>query len=204
MIDFTGELQGAVERAVRREPSLEFEEISRKYLANAEGRIELNQISPRCYEAVALRTAMILYPGEYSGPLEAWRHYIPLAKDHSNMDEVMTALGDRSLIDEMTECTYREVASARENSYGALAEIVDESLESTFASSMAASGSGYRSGEYRRLAWRDFGSIVRRLRRAAHLYTYILVFRWLFGWATPSWRERLHRRMKWLRHVVSP
>ena len=203
MFDFTGELQRAVEQAVRREPTLEFEEISRKYLANAEGRIALNQISPRCYEAAALRTVMILYPGEYSGRLEAWRHYIPLAKDHSNMDEVVTALGDQVLIDEMTERTYREVASARDNSYIALVEIVDESLEATFASSMAASGPAYRSGEIRRLAWWDFGSLGRRLRRAAHLYTYILVFRWLFGWAKPSWRERLHRRMKWLWHLAA-
>lgn len=203
VIDFTGELQRAVEQAVRREPSVEFEEINRRYLANAESRIELNQISPRCYEAAALRTVLILYPGEYSGRLEAWRHYIPLAKDHSNMDEVVTALGDQFLVDEMTERTYREVALARENSYVALAEIVDESLESAFASSMAASGPAYGRGEVGRLAWRDLGSLSRRLRRAAHLYAYILVFRWLFGWATPTWRERLHRRMKWLCHVVA-
>ena len=203
VVDYTGEIQRAVEQAVRRGPSVEFEEICRKYLANAEGRIALNQISPRCYEAAALRTVMILYPGEYSGRLTAWRHYIPLAKDHSNMDEVVATLGDQGFIDEMTDRTYREVALAPENSYVALADIVDNSLESAFASSMAASGPAYRKGEIGRLAWRDFASLSRRLQRALHLYAYIVVFRWLFGWATPSWRERFHRRMKWLRHVVA-
>ena len=204
VFDFTGELQRAVERAERRDPALGFEEISRRYLANVDGRIRLNQISPRCYEAAALRTVMVLYPGEYSGRLEAWRHYIPLAKDHSNMDEVVAALGDGSLINEMTERAYCEVASARENTYAAFVEDVDRAIAAAFDPSMAANGPAYGNGEIGRLARRDFGSIKRRLQRAIHFYGHALVFRWLFGWMKPSRRERLHRRLKWLYHMVAP
>ena len=202
--DFTGDLQRTVERAMRRDPTLGFNEISRRYLADADGRITLNQISPRCYEAAALRTVMVLYPGRYSGRIEAWRHYIPLAKDHSNMDEVVSALGDGSLIDEMTERAYREVALARENSYAAFVEDVDKALLATFDPSMTATPPPYGNRELARLARRDFGSHGRRLQRAIHLFGYILVFRWLFGWATPSRRERLHRRLRWLYHMVAP
>ena len=139
VFDFTGELEGTVEHAMRRNPALEFEEVSQQYLANLDGQIRLNQISPRCFEAAALRTVMVMYPGEYSGRLEAWRHYIPLAKDHSNMEEVIAALGDASLIDKMSERAYEEVALAPENSYNAFVDKVDKQLAGAFKPSMAAS-----------------------------------------------------------------
>ena len=204
VIDLTGELQRTVERAVRRDPALGFEEVRQRYLAEVDGLIKHNKISPRCFEAAALRTVMILYPGDYSGRLEAWRHYIPLAKDHSNMDEVVAALRDERLIDDMTERAYREVACAQENRYAAFVEKVDNALEAAFEPSMAAADSAYGREEIARLARRDLRSHGRRLKRAIHLCGYILVFRWLFGWMTPSWRERLHRRLRWLRHVVMP
>ena len=203
VFDFTGEVQRTVENAVNLDPSLGFEEISRQYLADAEGRIRLNQVSPRCFEAAALRTTMVMYPGDYSGRLKAWRHYIPLAKDHSNMDEVVAALGDAKLIDDMTERAYREVARARENSYAAFVEEVEGALETAFdPSTMAAAGPAYGCEEIARLARRDLRSFWQRLRRTVHFCIYMLIFRWLFGWMKPSGRERLHRRLKWLRYVV--
>ena len=205
VFDFTGELQQAVERAVLRDPTLGFEEIRWRYLADAEGRIRLNQVSPRCFEAAALRTAMVMYPGGYSGRLEAWRHYIPLAKDHSNMDEVVAALGDAKLIDDMTERAYREVACARENGYAAFVEEVESALEAAFdPSSMAAAGPAYSHEEIARLAKRDLRSLRRRLQRAIHMYAHMLIFRWLFGWMAPTGRERLHRRLKWLYRMITP
>ena len=194
--DFTGELQRAVEHTVRRNPVLGFEEISRRYLKDIDGRIKLNQISPRCYEAAALRTVMVMYPGEYSGRLEAWQHYIPLAKDHSNMDEVVSALGDGSLIDEMTERAYDEVALAPENSYAAFVEDVDRQFARALSPSMAASDPAYGNREIAWLRWRDLGSHRKRLWRAILVYGHFLVFRWLLGWANPSVRQRLD---SWLR-----
>ena len=196
VFDFTGELERAVEHAVRRNPALGFEEISRRYLSDIDGRIKLNQISPRCYEAAALRTVMVMYPGEYSGRLKAWRHYIPLAKDHSNMDEVVAALGDGSLIDEMTERAYSEVALAPENGYASFVENVDKHLARSFNPSMAASEHAYGNGEIARLRLRDLGSHRRRLRRAILVCGHFLVFRWLLGWVKPSVRERLDLRLR--------
>ena len=120
--DFTGEVERLVEEEVHRNPDVGFEEIRARYLSNIDGRIRLNQISPRCYEAAALRTVMVMYPGEYSGRLIPWSHYIPLAKDHSNMEEVVAALRDKTQVDEIAERAYVEVALARENSYRAFVE----------------------------------------------------------------------------------
>ena len=52
----------------------------------------MNVISPRCFEAAALRTLMVMYEGEYAGILEAGRHYVELKRDHSNIDEVVSAI----------------------------------------------------------------------------------------------------------------
>ena len=202
VFDFTGELERTVEHAMLRNPALEFEEVSRRYLANLDGQIRLNQISPRCFEAAALRTVMVMYPGEYSGRLEAWRHYIPLAKDHSNMEEVVATLGDASLIDNMTERAYEEVALAPENSYATFVEEVDKQLSGTFNLSMAASTRPYGKREIESLRWRQFRSHERRFRRAIILYGYFLVFRRLLGWVKPQIRERLDRRLRLLYRAI--
>ena len=137
-----------------------------------------------------------MYPGEYSGRLLAWRHYIPLAKDHSNMDEVVEALSDASLVDEMADRTYNEVALAPENSYAAFVKDVDEQLARAFNSSMAASGPAYRKEEIAWLRWFDLGSHRKGLRRAILIYGHFLVFRWLLCWVKPTVRERLDRRLR--------
>ena len=203
VFDFTGELQRAVERDVRQDPTLEFDELSRRHFADIDGKIGLNQISPRCYESAALRTVMVLYPGEYSGRLEAWRHYVPLAKDHSNMDEVVAALRDGKLMDEMTERAYQEVALARENTYAAFVEGIDASLSQAFEPAMTATGAAYDSSELMRLTERDFGSRRRQIHRAILAYGQFFVFRVLFGWIKPTRRERLHRRLKWIYHTIT-
>ena len=54
----------------------------------------MNQISPRVFEAIALRTALVLFEGEYSGIIAPGVHYIPLKKNLSNLDDVLSLLGD--------------------------------------------------------------------------------------------------------------
>lgn len=203
VFDFTGEVQRKVEREVFRNPDLDPDEIRRKYLDDIDGQVKLNQISPRCYEAVALRTVLVMYPGEYSGRLEAWRHYIPLAKDHSNMEEVVAALADERLIDDIAERAYNEVALSPKNSYAAFVEEVDDQLAEAFKPSMAASGCAYEERDIAWLRWRDFGSHRRRLWRAILVYGHFLVFRGLLGWLKPTVCEKLDRRLRsYIRAVI--
>ena len=46
-------------------------------------------ISPRHFEAAAVRVCQILFEGRYSEAMEPMVHYIPLKKDFSNLDEVL-------------------------------------------------------------------------------------------------------------------
>ena len=128
VFDFDGSVELAIRNHLSSHPDTPFEELYRLFLADVDGRIRLNQISPRSFEAAALGTLMILYPGDYSGILEAWRHYVPLQKDHSNMEEVTQAIRDRQAWERITAQAREEVALNPRYSFRAMVEAMDDAL----------------------------------------------------------------------------
>ncbi len=117
VFDFTGEIRKNVEAYEKNYPNASFAEIERIFFPGLDNLIYVNQISPRCFECAALGTLMILYEGNYSGILKPWRHYVPLKKDHSNIEEVVAALRDPKLWQTITEQAYNEVALNDKYSY---------------------------------------------------------------------------------------
>lgn len=146
--DFSGDIQRKVEAHVLRHPDAKFEELCDLYFKDQDGRILLNVISPRCFEAACLRTLMIMYEGRYSDRLEAWRHYVPLKRDHSNMDEVVAVLRDPTRAKEIIDRAYREVALEPRNSFRAMVEQVDRVIEECFRPDMAARRPPYTDREF--------------------------------------------------------
>ena len=130
VFDFSGDIQRMVEAHLSRNPRASFEEVHLLFLQQAEDRIRLNQISPRCFEAAALRTTMVLYEGEYSGILSPWRHFIPLKKDFSNIEEVVAALRDPVLLQRIADCAYEEVALNPSYSYARFVAGFDAVIDS--------------------------------------------------------------------------
>lgn len=128
VFDFTGEIQQRVMEYERKNPRASFEEIRDAHFPGLDGVIKLNQISPRCFEAAALRTLMILYEGEYSGVLVPGRHYLALRKDHSNVEEVVETLKNEAQWVRITSAAYEEVACAEEWSYAAFGRKVGRVL----------------------------------------------------------------------------
>ena len=125
VFDFTGEIQRSVEEYVATRPEAGFDDVSDRFLRPHEGRIRINQISPRCFEAAALRTAMVLYEGRYSDVLEPWRHFMPLRKDFGNIDEVLRAIRDTTAVQKMVDRTHREIALDPRYSYRAFIDRFD-------------------------------------------------------------------------------
>ena len=165
VIDFTGEIQNRVENALFENPSISFRELQNKYLKNLEYKIKLNQISPRCFEAIALKALMILYEGEYSNRLTPWKHYIPLKKDHSNMSEVVEALMDDNLCDTIANCAFKEIALDEKNTYKHFANIIDKSIETAFSDEMLSKFNGYSNLEFWLQSLPDNSTICKRLIR---------------------------------------
>ena len=123
--DFSGELQKSVEDHVRKHPDTTFEELHDLYIGEADGKIVINVLSPRCFEAAALRTLMILYPGDYSGVLEAGRHYVMLEPDQSNVEDVIDVLRHPTKAKEIIDTAFREIAMSERWSPAALAAHVN-------------------------------------------------------------------------------
>ena len=60
--------------------------------------------------------------GRYSGVLEPERHYIPVRRDFSNLDEALERLRDVEAVEAMTERAYEEVYLSGRNNLGVLAD----------------------------------------------------------------------------------
>lgn len=129
IIDFDGLLERRVDQYTSKNPGASFEEVSELFLRPYEGSLRLHQISPRCFEAAALRTPMVLFEGSYSGILYPERHYIPLRKDFSNFNEVVKRIKDSDYLQDLAERTYQEIALNPLWSYRSFVNIVDESMK---------------------------------------------------------------------------
>jgi hypothetical protein len=129
IFDEEGKIAATVDLALRDNPWLSYEEVHQRILAEHETRIKMNQISPRVFEAAATKSALILFEGEYSGVVQPIKHYIPLCRDFSNIDEVHARLEDVDALQEMVERTYQDLILSRKYSYEAFIRRVDENIE---------------------------------------------------------------------------
>lgn len=117
IFDVTGEIQKEIDRFLKASPNTSFEEIHAKLLSSYEDEIKMNQISPKIFEAIQLRTALILFEGSYSGVIFPEIHYIPLKKDYSNIREVFEKLKDDYFIERLTDRAYNDVIASDKFSY---------------------------------------------------------------------------------------
>jgi hypothetical protein len=137
IVDFDGELARTVAAYREQYPEASYREVADKFLAPYEGNVVINTISPRAFEAIALRTALVLFPGNYSGVLQAGRHYISLAKDFSNFAEVAGLLKNTAFLEQMAAITFDEVVAPGRYSYAAFARSVDSVMEEEWQARIA-------------------------------------------------------------------
>ncbi len=112
IVDFDGSVEALAKDYLPRRPHATVEEIERDLTGPYEGKVVINTASPRLFEAAALRTAMVLFPGTYGGVVEPGRHYIPLAKDFSNIEEVVERVRDTAYLEELTDRAYDDLVSS--------------------------------------------------------------------------------------------
>ena len=112
VIDFDGSLERRAHDYLTEHPAAAFDEVERAILAEYEGRAAIQVISPRIFEAAALRTALILFPGHYSNAVEPWTHYIPLDRDFANFADVSDRLRDSAFLEELTSRAYVDLVES--------------------------------------------------------------------------------------------
>jgi hypothetical protein len=128
LTDFDGSVERATLVYLEDHPDAAFEEVFDAVLAPYEGNVMMNVISPRVFEAAALHTGLVLFPGEYGGVLEPERHYIALEKDFSNMDAVAAAIRDDRLLERMTQQAYEDLIASGRYSLRTFVEQFDEAI----------------------------------------------------------------------------
>ncbi|MFK5920732.1 MAG: hypothetical protein QM496_01025 [Verrucomicrobiota bacterium] len=117
VFDVDGTIREQVNKVLGENPDLSYDEVRESFFEEGNLNVEMNQISPKIFEFIASRTALILYEGSYSGILQPSVHYLSLKKDASNLDEILVALEDLPRLEEMTERAYKDVVTEGLYSY---------------------------------------------------------------------------------------
>lgn len=154
VFDFTGEISTSVEtiRYLLGEKRFDYDEVREAYFADLEDKIGLEQISPRVFEAISLRTLCILYEGDYSGVVKANEHYLPLKKDFSNIDEVCKKLKDHYYVAEIVKNAYVELVHSERYSYQSFVKLFDAELAGAQAKKTLAAGTTKKGRRHRVIA----------------------------------------------------
>jgi hypothetical protein len=117
IFDFDGDLSRTIEKALEENPGLTFDDVFENYLKEHEGKVMMNQISPKIFEAISLHTALVLFEGSYSDVIKPDLHFIPLKKDFSNVDDVLKKLRDHAYLEELTRRAYSDIIESGKYSY---------------------------------------------------------------------------------------
>jgi hypothetical protein len=133
LTDYDNTLFAAVDAYCKEHPEATFDEVEAAVFPGLDSKVVYQAISPRCFEAAALRTLMIQYEGEYSGVLEAHKHYVVLERDHSNIKNVLKILRDPIEAGRYIDAAYDDVAASGKYTSRAFLQhvdrVVDEEIE---------------------------------------------------------------------------
>lgn len=101
LLDPVGLIQKAVKQYLLNNPNASFDEIEAACFPGQDGKHQFTAISPRVFEAALLESCQILVEGEYSDIIKPWRDYIPIRADASNFNEVVEAMRDKELVNQL-------------------------------------------------------------------------------------------------------
>lgn len=128
IFDVTDEVRISCENMIQQNPAITFEEIHEKVLKPWENNIYLRTISPRHFEGAAFRVCQILFEGKYSGIMKPHVHYIPMKKDFSNFDEVISSFTDPRIRNVIVENAYTDLIAQSAYSYKSFIRDFDDRL----------------------------------------------------------------------------
>jgi hypothetical protein len=126
IVDFDGAAERGVRDYLASNPTASYEEVEERVLEPYANGPAINTVSPRVFETAAMRTAMVMFPGEYSEVVRPWDHYLPLEKDFSNVDEIAERIRDLTFLEAMVERSYDELIHSGRYSYRRFVEGFDD------------------------------------------------------------------------------
>jgi hypothetical protein len=127
LLDPRGEIRMRVLEYVAENPNATFDEVEAHCFPGEDRRGSVfSAISPRIFETTVARSCNILVPGDYLDVLRPNEHYIPLAEDLSNAEEVLEAMRDTRAVQDKIEACYSVLIGASHYRYSTFAnELLD-------------------------------------------------------------------------------
>ena len=117
VLDRDGSLCNRTRAYVRAHPDASFKEVREACFAQEEGSLRLFALGPRHLEACATRTCQLLVEGEYQGVLRAGIDYIPIARDFSNLPDVIAQVRDHERLRIIADSAYKRVVGSGNYTY---------------------------------------------------------------------------------------
>jgi hypothetical protein len=137
IFDFDGCIQDRAEAYLAAHPGADFDAVFDNVLRPFEGNVVHRTVTPRILEAIAARTALVLYPGEFRGLLQRDRHYIALERDGSNVAEVAARLRDPVFLQDLVDRAHAEIIGRPELAMSFYVRSIDAVIASLCAATTA-------------------------------------------------------------------
>lgn len=109
LFDYDGAIKQSWLNYLQDFPDASYAESRKAVLGSLEEKPIMNQISPRVFEAISAKTALMMFAGDYSGVLVRDCHYIALEKDFSNLKECLMKVRDTEFLQTMVDRTFNDV-----------------------------------------------------------------------------------------------
>lgn len=135
LFDFDGSVEQQCNTFRKNNASLDvyseeyYEKLNSEVLDRYEGNVNYAQISPRHFEAASCRCLQILYEGDYSGIFKPNRHFFPLKRDLSNLEEAVELLLDEKRASLMIEAAHEEIVCNDNYTYRNFVGHFDDALD---------------------------------------------------------------------------
>jgi hypothetical protein len=129
VMDAWGDIRRNAEALSSERPNLSEQEIYEATVARFENNVKMNQISPKIFEAIALKTGLVLFEGSYSNIIKPDQHFIALRKDYRNVDDVFKQLSDQGRLQTMVDHAHEDIVVHGENGYGRFVKDIDDVIE---------------------------------------------------------------------------
>ncbi|MBI2190645.1 MAG: glycosyltransferase family 1 protein [Planctomycetes bacterium] len=129
VVDFDGQIRRRCDEYLKAHPDASYAEVKERFFQDVDGQVVIETISPRFFEAAALGCTLVLHEGPYAGLLVPDRHYIPVKKDYSNVEEVVEKIRDSGFCERLAAQTREDLIASGKHSYRKFVERFDAILE---------------------------------------------------------------------------
>lgn len=119
-----------IQNILETRPDYTYEEAKKDF--KIEPMFDSCQVSPKMFEAIKLRTVLIMYEGKYRGIFKPNIHYIELKKDHSNIESVIEKIKDDDYLQNMADRAYTDIIENSNYTYKDFIEYFDSVVKEKY------------------------------------------------------------------------